>query len=58
MTDHKTKDSIKDNSIAKISNRELKSDVFTALFSEPENAAKLYSALSGAKTAPEAVKKY
>ncbi len=52
MTDHKTKDSIKDN-VTKTSNRELKSDVFTALFSEPENAAKLYSALSGEETAPE-----
>ena len=57
MTDHKTKDdSIKDNRIAKTSNRELKSDVFTALFSEPENAAKLYSALSGARTAPEDIR--
>ena len=44
MTDDKTKE---------VSNRELKSDVFTALFSEPENAAKLYSALSGVETAPE-----
>ncbi len=36
-----------------LSNRELKSDVFTAVFSEPENAASLYTALSGEKTAPE-----
>lgn len=35
-----------------ISNREMKSDVFTALFSEPENAAKLYASLSGVETAP------
>ena len=39
--------------LPKVSNRELKSDVFTALFSEPENAAKLYTALSGEETAPE-----
>ena len=31
MTDHKIKE---------VSNREIKSDVFTAVFSEPENAAK------------------
>ncbi len=36
-----------------VSNRELKSDVFTTLFSEPENAAKLYAALSGEETVPE-----
>ncbi len=42
--------------IPKVSNRELKSDVFTALFSEPENAAKLYTALSGEKTAPEDIR--
>ena len=34
------------------SNREVKSDVFTALFSEPENAAQLYTALSGVETSP------
>ena len=32
------------------SNREVKSDVFTTLFSEPENAAQLYTALSGVET--------
>ncbi len=36
-----------------VSNREVKSDVFTAVFSEPENAAKLYTTLSGVETAPE-----
>ena len=40
----------------KVANRELKSDVFTALFSEPENAAKLYTALSGEETAPEDIR--
>ena len=39
-----------------VSNRELKSDVFTALFSEPENAAKLYAALSGEETVPEDIR--
>lgn len=38
MTDDKTKE---------ISNREVKSDVFTTYFSVPENAAQLYSALAG-----------
>lgn len=44
MTENKTKE---------VSNREVKSDVFTAVFSEPENAAKLYSTLSGVETSPE-----
>ena len=39
-----------------VSNRELKSDVFTTLFSKPENAAKLYTALSGEETAPEDIR--
>ena len=39
-----------------VSNRELKSDVFTTLFSQPQNAAKLYTALSGEKTAPEDIR--
>ena len=30
-----------------VSNRELKSSVFTACFSDPENAAQLYTALEG-----------
>ena len=47
MTEEKTKE---------ISNREVKSDVFTTFFSEPENAAKLYTALSGVETAPEDIR--
>ena len=38
-----------------VSNRELKSDVFTTLFSKPENAAKLYTALSGEEAASEEI---
>ena len=56
MTDNRTNDLTKDRtkeSGKEVSNRELKSDVFTTLFSEPENAAKLYTALSGEETAPE-----
>ena len=49
MTDDRTKET-------RTSNREHKSDVFTALFSEPENAAKLYSALSGEEASPEDIK--
>lgn len=36
-----------------ISNREVKSSAFTVLFSDPQNAAQLYSALDGVETAPE-----
>lgn len=36
-----------------ISNREIKSSAFTAYFSVPENAAKLYSALEGEEVSPE-----
>ena len=35
------------------SNREVKASAFTAYFSEPENAAKLYSALEGCEVSPE-----
>lgn len=35
------------------SNREVKSSVFTAYFSDPENAAQLYTALEGIPAAPE-----
>ena len=49
MTNDRTKET-------RTSNREHKSDVFTALFSEPENAAKLYTALSGEETSPEDIK--
>ncbi len=45
----------KQETLKALSNRELKSDVFTAVFSEPENAAMLYTALSGEETAPEDV---
>ena len=44
--------SVSDEKTKVISNREIKSDVFTTFFSEPENAAKLYSALSGVETSP------
>ena len=36
-----------------ISNREIKSSAFTTYFGEPENAAKLYSALNGTDVKPE-----
>lgn len=36
-----------------VSNREIKSSAFTTYFSEPENAAKLYSALEGEEVSPE-----
>ena len=36
-----------------ISNTEIKSSAFTAFFSEPENAAQLFSALDGQKVSPE-----
>lgn len=36
-----------------ITNREVKSSAFTAYFGEPENAAKLYAALSGCEVSPE-----
>ena len=35
-----------------VSNRELKSSVFTAYFSDPENAAQLYTALEGIPAEP------
>lgn len=37
-----------ENSSVQISNREVKASVFTELFSDPENAAQLYTALEGA----------
>ena len=51
MTDDRTKETGRN-----ASNREHKSDVFTALFSEPENAAKLYTALSGEEASPGDIK--
>ena len=59
MTDDRTNDltQVRTKESGKaVSNRELKSDVFTALFSQPQNAAKLYTALSGEKTAPEDIR--
>ena len=38
------------------SNREIKSTVFTTFFSDPENAAKLYTALEGVPAKPEDIK--
>ena len=35
------------------SNLEMKATVFTTFFSDPENAAKLYTALEGVPAAPE-----
>ena len=43
-----------DESKAKqVSNREVKASAFTAYFSDPKNAAQLYSALGGVEVAPE-----
>lgn len=39
--------------IRQISNREVKSSAFTVYFSDPKNAAQLYSALSGEEVTPE-----
>lgn len=39
--------------IRQISNREVKASAFTVYFSDPRNAAQLYSALSGEEVAPE-----
>ena len=36
-----------------VSNREVKSSLFTTVFSDPENAAQLYSALEGVPAKPE-----
>ena len=45
-------DESKNNSL---SNREVKSDAFTAYFSDPKNAAQLYTALDGVKVRPEEI---
>lgn len=42
-----------ENSSVQISNREVKASVFTELFSDPENAAQLYTALDGKEASPE-----
>lgn len=39
--------------IKQVTNRETKDSAFTAYFSEPENAAQLYSALNGTQVLPE-----
>lgn len=39
-----------------VSNRELKSSVFTTYFSDPKNAAQLYTALEGVPAKPEDIK--
>ena len=36
-----------------VSNREVKASVFTTYFSDPKNAAQLYSALEGVQAVPE-----
>ena len=41
-----------ESSTKEISNREVKSSAFTVYFSDPENAAQLYSALSGESVNP------
>ena len=40
------------NKTAEISNREVKSSAFTTLFSDPKNAAQLYSALEDVQVSP------
>lgn len=39
-----------------VSNREVKSSVFTTYFSDPKNAAQLYTALEGVPAEPEDIK--
>lgn len=41
------------NKTQQTSNREVKSSAFTTYFSDPKNAAQLYSALEGVEVAPE-----
>lgn len=43
---------MKESNTKEISNREVKSSAFTVYFSDPENAAQLYSALSGETVSP------
>ena len=45
-----------ENNAKEISNREVKSSAFTTYFSNPENAAALYSALEGVNVSPEDIK--
>lgn len=44
-----------DSKATQISNREVKSSAFTVLFSDPKNAARLYSVLEGVEVAPEEI---
>ena len=44
---------MEENKITAISNREVKASAFTVFFSDPKNAAQLYSALEGVEVAPE-----
>lgn len=44
--------SMNQNKTAEISNREVKSSAFTTLFSDPKNAAQLYSALEDVQVSP------
>jgi len=45
-----------ENNATDISNREVKSSAFTTFFSNPKNAAALYSALEGVNVSPEDIK--
>lgn len=44
------------NNTQQTSNREVKSSAFTTYFSDPKNAAQLYSALEGVEVAPEDIR--
>lgn len=48
-----TEDNSAESSLKPISNREVKASAFTELFSDPKNAAQLYTALDGEEAAPE-----
>lgn len=45
-----------ENNASQISNREVKASAFTVFFSDPENAAQLYSALSGVRVSPDDIR--
>lgn len=55
MEQNKTNLFFAENNAKEISNREVKSSAFTVHFSVPENAAKLYSALSGEPVTPDEI---
>ena len=46
---------MKENTGSLLSNREVKSDAFTTYFSNPKNAAQLYTALDGVEARPEEI---